>query len=116
MYRAKDLGRSRAMFYDVNMGGQRPVPTDSGLHLALRRREFSLFYQPQYSIADGSLTGLEALLPADAVILAVAHESYLDSGWPLIQKLLTGGEGLVLDIKMKLDRRAKPAGIELWRP
>jgi diguanylate cyclase (GGDEF)-like protein len=62
MYRAKDLGRGRAMFYDVNMGGQRPEPTDSGLHLALRRREFSLFYQPQYSINDGSLTGLEALL------------------------------------------------------
>jgi diguanylate cyclase (GGDEF)-like protein len=62
MYRAKDLGRGRAMFYDVNMGGQRPVPTDTGLQLALRRREFSLFYQPQYAIADGSLTGLEALL------------------------------------------------------
>jgi len=62
MYRAKDLGRGRAMFYDSNMGGQRPVPTETGLQLALRRREFSLFYQPQYSIADGSLTGLEALL------------------------------------------------------
>jgi diguanylate cyclase (GGDEF)-like protein len=62
MYRAKDLGRGRAMFYDVNMGGPRPEATDSGLHLALRRREFSLFYQPQYSINDGSLTGLEALL------------------------------------------------------
>ncbi|HTV78136.1 MAG TPA: EAL domain-containing protein [Steroidobacteraceae bacterium] len=62
MYRAKDLGRSRAMFYDVNMGGQQPLPSESGLQLALRRREFSLFYQPQYSITDGSLTGLEALL------------------------------------------------------
>jgi diguanylate cyclase (GGDEF)-like protein len=62
MYRAKDLGRGRAMFYDINMGGPRPVPTETGLQLALRRREFSLFYQPQYSIADGSLTGLEALL------------------------------------------------------
>jgi diguanylate cyclase (GGDEF)-like protein len=62
MYRAKDLGRGRAMFYDIHMGGQRPVPTHTGLQLALRRREFSLFYQPQYSITDGSLTGLEALL------------------------------------------------------
>ncbi len=62
MYRAKDLGRGRAMFYDANMGGQRPSLTDTGLQMALRRREFSLFYQPQYSIADGSLTGLEALL------------------------------------------------------
>jgi diguanylate cyclase (GGDEF)-like protein len=62
MYRAKDLGRGRAMFYDPTMGGQRPALSDTGLQLALRRREFSLFYQPQYSILDGSLTGLEALL------------------------------------------------------
>jgi diguanylate cyclase (GGDEF)-like protein len=62
MYRAKDLGRGRAVFYDTDMGGQRPAAADSGLQLALRRREFSLFYQPQYAIADGSLTGLEALL------------------------------------------------------
>jgi diguanylate cyclase (GGDEF)-like protein len=62
MYRAKDLGRGRAMFYDATMGGQRPALSDTGLQLALRRREFSLFYQPQYSITDGSLTGLEALL------------------------------------------------------
>jgi diguanylate cyclase (GGDEF)-like protein len=63
MYRAKDMGRGRAMFYDPDMGGGlRPMPTETGLQLALRRREFSLFYQPQYSIADGSLTGLEALL------------------------------------------------------
>ncbi len=62
MYRAKDLGRGRTMFYNVSMGGQRPVPTDTSLHLALKRREFSLFYQPEYSITDGSLTGLEALL------------------------------------------------------
>jgi UDP-N-acetyl-D-glucosamine/UDP-N-acetyl-D-galactosamine dehydrogenase len=79
-------------------------------------------HDPLANAADASreygvtMTELEALLPADAVILAVAHESYLDSGWPLIQKLLTGGAGLVLDIKMKLDRCAKPAGIELWRP
>ena len=49
------------------------------------------------------------------VILAVAHGSYLDGGWSLIQKLLIGGTGLVLDVKMKLDRSSKPAGIDLWR-
>jgi EAL domain-containing protein (putative c-di-GMP-specific phosphodiesterase class I) len=36
--------------------------TDSGLHRALRRREFALFYQPQFSLADGRLCGVEALL------------------------------------------------------
>jgi UDP-N-acetyl-D-galactosamine dehydrogenase len=62
-----------------------------------------------------TITKLDELRPADAVILAVAHASYLDGGWPLVQKLLIGGTGLVLDVKMKLDRSSQPAGIELWR-
>ena len=64
---------------------------------------------------DLTLTDLEALQPADAVILAVAHDRYASGGWPLIERLLQGGTGLVLDIKMKLDRSSQPAGIELWR-
>jgi UDP-N-acetyl-D-glucosamine/UDP-N-acetyl-D-galactosamine dehydrogenase len=63
-----------------------------------------------------TLTEIDVLQPADAVILAVAHATYLDGGWPLVQKLLVDGTGLVLDVKMKLDRGSRPAGIELWRP
>jgi UDP-N-acetyl-D-galactosamine dehydrogenase len=62
-----------------------------------------------------TITELDALQPADAVILAVAHGSYIEGGWPLVQELLVDGSGLVLDVKMKLDRSSKPAGIELWR-
>jgi UDP-N-acetyl-D-galactosamine dehydrogenase len=62
-----------------------------------------------------TLTELHALQPADAIILAVAHQRYVDGGWPLVQRLLRDGSGLVLDIKTKLDRVAKPAVIELWR-
>ncbi|MBI3699918.1 MAG: nucleotide sugar dehydrogenase [Afipia sp.] len=62
-----------------------------------------------------TLTKLDALKPADAVIMAVAHKEYLDAGWPLIERLLAGGKGLVLDVKIRLDRATKPAGIELWR-
>ena len=61
------------------------------------------------------LADIAALKPADAVILAVSHEQYLAGGWPLITKLLRGGEGVVLDVKCKLDRAAKPAAVELWR-
>lgn len=57
-----------------------------------------------------------SLQPADAIIVAVAHKTYVDAGWPMIQKLLKGGSGLVLDVKMRLDRDRLPAGIELWRP
>ena len=62
-----------------------------------------------------TVAALDELRPADAVILAVAHGSYVEGGWPLIEKLLAGGSGLVFDVKMKLDRRSKPAGIELLR-
>jgi UDP-N-acetyl-D-galactosamine dehydrogenase len=61
------------------------------------------------------LSGLDELKPADAVILAVAHQSYLAGGWQLVQRLLAGGEGLVLDVKMRLDRASRPPGVELWR-
>jgi len=69
--------------------------------------------EEEYGVA---LTGLDALRPSDAVVLAVAHESYIAGGWRMIQRLLRDGEGLVLDVKMKLDRMSKPAAIELWRP
>ncbi len=64
---------------------------------------------------DVKLVDVDALQPADAIIMAVAHKSYIDAGWPLIQKLLSGGRGLVLDVKMRLDRDSLPDGIELWR-
>lgn len=69
--------------------------------------------EEEYGIA---LTAQDALQPSDAVILAVAHEHYITGGWPMIGGLLRDGGGLVLDVKMRLDRADKPAGIELWRP
>jgi diguanylate cyclase (GGDEF)-like protein len=62
MYRAKSQGRGRAVFFERDMVQRRASFTDSGLHRALRRREFALFYQPQFSLADGRLCGVEALL------------------------------------------------------
>jgi UDP-N-acetyl-D-glucosamine/UDP-N-acetyl-D-galactosamine dehydrogenase len=61
------------------------------------------------------LTELHALQPADAVVLAVAHQHYMLGGWPFIQQMLREGSGLVLDVKARLDRAATPAGVELWR-
>lgn len=62
-----------------------------------------------------TLTPFESLRPADAVILAVAHSDYVAGGWPLVSKLLKAGQGVVLDVKSKLDRAGKPEGIDLWR-
>jgi UDP-N-acetyl-D-galactosamine dehydrogenase len=67
----------------------------------------------EYGIA---LTPIGSLQPADAVVFAVAHKEYVAGGWPLIARLLKNAEGIVLDIKAKLDRDKKPKGIDLWRP
>jgi UDP-N-acetyl-D-glucosamine/UDP-N-acetyl-D-galactosamine dehydrogenase len=61
------------------------------------------------------LLPMEELLPADAVIFAVSHTSFIDGGWPLLTGLLKGGAGIVLDVKGQLDRAARPDGIDLWR-
>jgi UDP-N-acetyl-D-galactosamine dehydrogenase len=66
----------------------------------------------EYGIA---LTAFDALRPAEAVILAVAHKDYINGGWPLVTGLLKGGKGSVLDVKSKLDRARKPEGVDLWR-
>jgi len=63
-----------------------------------------------------SLTPIASLRPADAIVFAVAHKDYVAGGWPLIIKLLKDGEGIVLDIKAKLERDKKPKEIDLWRP
>jgi diguanylate cyclase (GGDEF)-like protein len=62
MYRAKADGRARAVFYNRDMQRMPALAAESGLHNALQRREFSLYYQPQYALSDGRLSGLEALL------------------------------------------------------
>jgi len=95
MYRAKDLGRGCTMFFDVAMNGNAAAATESGLHQALRRREFSLFYQPQFAMPGGELAGVEALLrwqtPRDGIrqpgeFVPAAEESGLIidiGGWVL---------------------------------
>jgi diguanylate cyclase (GGDEF)-like protein len=117
MYRAKHLGRGRAMFFDANMATKPSVPTTTGLHSALRRREFSLFYQPQFSITSGQLVGLEALLrwqtphdgmrfPAEFVPAAEESGLIVDiGGWVL--------DAACAQLASWRDRKIAPARIAL---
>ena len=61
------------------------------------------------------LTPRAALLPADAVILAVAHKDFRAGGWSFLLPLLSGGTGMVADVKGILDRAHCPDGVTLWR-
>lgn len=62
-----------------------------------------------------ALRPLDKLAPADAVIVAVPHQEYIAGGWPYVCRLLKGEQGVVMDVKLKLDRSVKPEKVELWR-
>jgi diguanylate cyclase (GGDEF)-like protein/PAS domain S-box-containing protein len=64
MYRAKELGRNRFQFFtaDVHERIRRRMELETSLRLALERDEFELHYQPQVGLADGRISGVEALI------------------------------------------------------
>ncbi|MGA9804023.1 MAG: PAS domain S-box protein [Terriglobales bacterium] len=64
MYCAKENGRNNFQFFTKEMNAQavERLMMESGLRLALAKKELFLMYQPQIEIATGRITGLEALL------------------------------------------------------
>jgi len=77
MYCAKDSGRGAAVFYNSRMAERGSRTVDSGLFRAVTRREFSLYFQPQYRVGDGGMAGMEALLrwqrPRDGGVVSPAE-------------------------------------------
>jgi diguanylate cyclase (GGDEF)-like protein len=64
MYRAKEEGRNRHCFYSAELNqvtGER-LALEASLRRALDRGEIEVFYQPKISIANGRVTGVEALI------------------------------------------------------
>ena len=61
------------------------------------------------------LTTLDALQPADAVVVAVAHRAYSKEKWKLVRPLLKPAGGFVADIPGMLERESTPMDVTLWR-
>jgi diguanylate cyclase (GGDEF)-like protein/PAS domain S-box-containing protein len=64
MYQAKAEGRNRYCFYKKEMAVRTAerMSLEQGLRRALAGTELEIHYQPQMSLTDGKLTGVEALL------------------------------------------------------
>ncbi|MFP7721729.1 EAL domain-containing protein [Lysobacter sp. A3-1-A15] len=64
LYEAKRHGPGRHAEFDpaLSEGAQWRLSIDSGLRVAMARRQFRLHYQPQVDLRDGRLVGVEALL------------------------------------------------------
>ncbi|HUT40994.1 MAG TPA: EAL domain-containing protein [Gammaproteobacteria bacterium] len=64
MYRAKELGRNKAVYYtaELNAGSRKQLALETNLRKALERNELQVFYQPKIDIIRNTIVGVEALL------------------------------------------------------
>ncbi len=64
MYRAKDEGRNTFRYYSKGMTVKafRRITLDTQLRRALNEHQFALHYQPQFDLADNTVSGIEALV------------------------------------------------------
>ncbi|MGH8449540.1 putative bifunctional diguanylate cyclase/phosphodiesterase [Pseudomonas sp.] len=64
MYEAKRAGRQQYRYYDQDMNGRARsrLMLEDSVRTAIQNKDFTLVYQPQVSMEDGRLRGVEALL------------------------------------------------------
>ena len=64
MYRAKELGRNKAVYYtaEMNAGSRKQLAMETNLRKAVEKNQLKLFYQPKIDITHNSIVGFEALL------------------------------------------------------
>jgi len=93
MYRAKDNGRNRYMFYSNNMNAEarEQMALENDMRHGIERDEFVVYYQPLVSLSSGEIVGAEALLrwqhptkgmmpPLDFIPLAEENGFIIDLG------------------------------------
>ncbi|WP_353572404.1 nucleotide sugar dehydrogenase [Candidatus Albibeggiatoa sp. nov. BB20] len=68
--------------------------------------------QQEYGL---TLCAENQLQKAQCIILAVAHQTYLEKGWDWLQQLLDNEHCLVMDIKGILPQESVPDNVVLWR-
>jgi diguanylate cyclase (GGDEF)-like protein len=64
MYRAKELGRNKVVYYtaEMNAGSRKQLALETNLRKALDRGELKLHYQPKINTTHNTVVGVEALL------------------------------------------------------
>lgn len=97
MYKAKDVGKNTFRYYssDMNEKAKERINIENKMRYAIKNNVFQLYYQPQYSIENSQLIGMEALIrwededlgfvsPTDLIQLAEETGMIIDIGdWAL---------------------------------
>ena len=128
MYRAKQAGKARSMVFDGRPGGHGETGSaDPDLRHAVERDEIQLWYQPVISMANGKLSGFEALprwthpvrgtLPGDQLLAladaaglsaALAHSMLRASCRQIAQWLTRCDNGIVVSLSLPRQRMSQP--------
>jgi diguanylate cyclase (GGDEF)-like protein/PAS domain S-box-containing protein len=86
MYRAKAEGRNRheSSTEELSRSSGERMEIENGLHRAIERGEFELYYQPQIDLRTGAMAGMEALLrwhhPERGLLLPSSFISIAEQG------------------------------------
>ena len=64
MYRAKELGRNKAVYFtaELNAASRKQLALETNLRQAIAKDQLKLFYQPKIDISRNTIIGVEALL------------------------------------------------------
>ena len=106
MYRAKELGRNRFEVFDEVLArrARRRLDIEAELRLAIERRELICHYQPEVTLHDGKIVGMEALLrwhhptrgllpPAEFIDIAEKSDLILGLGVHVLQDACKAAAG-----------------------
>ena len=119
MYRAKEAGRARFEFFSKqqNADSRRKIGLERDLRASFYDRELEIFYQPQFDMATGILSGAEALLrwhhgdegyisPSEFVPLAEDSDLIIEIGRWVIEQTC-------LDLRKVLDQGLHPGPVSI---
>lgn len=78
MYQAKQVGKNNVQFYTAELSAEMDarLTLESGLHQALARHEFTLFYQSKHDAEVANLIGMEAILRWQHPTLGLLEPAY----------------------------------------
>jgi len=108
MYHAKDIGRDTYAFYtkQLSVEIERRLELEQELISALTKREFTLFFQPQYRLATGKICGAEALIRWNSPALGnVSPEEFIS---------VTEDTGMIVELGYYIFREACTAYMK-WK-
>jgi len=133
MYRAKERGKARVELYDESMRANtlRRLQVESALRTAIDREQLVVYFQAEIGLADGSITGAEALVrwrdPARGLVspgefIPVAEETGLIvplGAWVLREacqqaaKLSADGRNIKIGVNLSTRQLAHPGLVQL---